>query len=121
MITVTVRGVDEAQEFLRAVSEAATKGWEGPLASLGGRLTRFAMSISPVITGSYAGAHRAAVSGQQLQVYIDPSARNSRSGVPVTGYAGSVERRHNVYGRVGREAGRFAAQWPDDMAKEMGL
>lgn len=55
-------------------------------------LRRFAASITPVDTGSMRDAWR----GDHGRVYIDPTAVNTRSGVPVTDYSGIVSERTGI-------------------------
>lgn len=120
---IRVEGMEEAQAFLQKlkvkVSSDAT--WQRPLGGFGLQLERYASSISPVVTGSYAGAHRATVDGKTLELSIDPGARNSVSGVPVIRYAGPVEERHQVYARTGEYALRMAVDVLENVIKELGL
>jgi len=120
--TIILKGDKEAIKALEEIARKAdSSAWDNPLRGIGTGATRYAASISPVVTGSYKGAHRFAVNGKELTLFIDPSAKNGRTGVAVTSYAGDVERRHSVYGQVSAQIGRLAAQWPDEMARELGV
>ena len=97
---LVVEGLDEAQAWLDAMSERAASAaeWTKTLDAIGEASRRVAVSISPVVTGSYAGSHRVVASGMTVELSINPLARNGKT--PVTAYAGAVERRHQVYGRT---------------------
>ena len=102
MITLDVRGVQEALDYLAKVRKrAASVAFYQPfLRKVIGQGVSYARAISPVITGSYRGAHRDAVAGLTATLDIDPTARNTVSNCFVTRYAGAVEERHQVYGRT---------------------
>jgi len=87
---------------------AAGFGEEFGEALEGGRRT--AVSLSPVVTGSYAGSHRITVDADRAGLGINPDARNTATGTPVTDYAGAVEDRHHVYERVLREVPRLVTR-----------
>ena len=82
-------------------------------------LQRIAVQISPVDTGSYQASHRVAVSKSKARLYIDPKARNTRSGVLVTSYAKPVEERYHVYHRTASEAKRKIKVVLRDIVKDM--
>ncbi len=113
---IVVEGLEEARAYLTSLSDL---DWQGPLEAGGRSLVRFAASISPVVTGSYAGAHRATVDGKTLTLSIDPMARNKS--VPVTRYAGAVEERHQVYARSAVQGVQIGAQVLEDILKKVGL
>lgn len=121
MITISFEGMEEVIGALDRIASVAGGDWKGPLGALGERVRRYAASISPVITGSYRDAHRFAMSYRQAEVSIDPSARNTASGVLVSSYAQPVEDRHRVYGRTFDQVGRLAVQVEQELFEEMGL
>lgn len=98
----------EALALVETIGERVASGFgeEFGVALEAGR--RYAVSISPVVTGSYAGAHRVAVDAEQAELGIDLLARNVVTGTPVIDYAGAVEERHHVYGRVLNDVERYA-------------
>lgn len=59
---------------------------------------RYAVSISPVITGSYRDAHKVFSRNRGAVLTIDPRATNGD--VSVTRYAANVEEIHKVYSRT---------------------
>ena len=61
---------------------------------------RFAMDISPVVTGAYRGSHIIIQHRMAAIMTRDPKAINPVTGTPVTRYAASVEERHHVYLRT---------------------
>lgn len=68
------------------------------LAKLARYARRFAVSISPVVTGSYRDAHEVFFRGGTAILRIDPRATNR--GQPVERYAANVEDIHKVYFRT---------------------
>lgn len=102
MIELTVTGVDELLEYLDTVKGrlSSSEFWTAELAAMLEEARRFASDISPVVTGSYAGAHRVVTGNMYAELSIDPRARNTVSGDPVTRYAAAVEEKHQVYGRT---------------------
>ena len=108
MITLETSGFEEAvahiDRWIRLLESTAL--WAPASSSAAEVLRRYAASISPVITGSYQGAHAVFPRGMGAVMTIDPAARNTRSGAPVTSYAGFVEERHDVYGRTAQEMSR---------------
>lgn len=113
MISIQVRGLAEAQARLSQITRRLESDalWRRSLTPLGEHLQRFAMSISPVDTGSYQASHRFAVSSKALALYVDPAARNTRAGQLVTRYAGPVEEMYNVYGQTSQEAQRVSDEY----------
>jgi len=116
-------GTDEVTPWLAEVGAKLSddRAWLSVLLPVMEGLQRFAVSISPVVTGSYAGSHRLSVSGREVKLSIDPTARNTVSDVLVWRYAGAVEERHQVYARTDAQAERLAARVLEDLAKEMGF
>jgi hypothetical protein len=121
MIEITVENADEVQEAIDQIMEVASGSWATALEPLGVSMYRNAVSISPVVTGSYAGAHRITVGDKVVTLEIDPQSRNFISGGLVTDYAGAVERRHSVYSRTADVMYRLAADVENVLAEEMGL
>lgn len=117
---IVMEGMEEAQAFLAELRRKAAGDWKA-IEDLGHDLVRYAVSVSPIVTGSYAGAHRLSMEGKTATISIDPTARNTKTGMPVTRYAGAVEARHQVYGRTGEEANRLAVTATEDLAKELGV
>lgn len=56
-------------------------------------LREYAVSITHIATGAWAGAHRSEVTGDTARVYIDPSATNPGTGQSVATYASVWENR----------------------------
>lgn len=102
MITLNVKGVQEALDYLAKVRKrAASVAFYQPfLRKVIGQGISYVRAISPVITGSYRAAHRDAVAGLTATLDVDPAARNTVSNCFVIRYAGSVEENHQVYGRT---------------------
>ncbi len=90
-------------------SDLPVGAWEEAQMAMGEILRQCAVSLSPVVTGAYQGAHKLLAVNGAMALTIDPTATNPRTGVPVTRYAGAVEARHQVYGRTVMEAGPRAA------------
>lgn len=67
---------------------------------------RYAMSISPVLTGAYRDSHRIAVKGKRSSLFVDPNARSGRG--YVSQYAGVIEGRLGVYAKTAKEVDRLA-------------
>jgi len=105
MIKVEYVGIREAAEDIEGLAIRLTSDvfWAPVLGSAIAEARRYAMSISPVDTGAYKGSHIAEVEGVMATLKIDPLARNPRSGVLVTRYAGAVEEHHHIYERTARE------------------
>lgn len=122
MITVSleVKGLDQALARLSKV-ERNIRGLSAQTAfgDAMSSLHRFAVSISPVVTGAYQGSHRLVVSRMTATLSIDPAARNPVSGESVERYAAAVEERHNVYGRTAAEAERMADKIAKDILREV--
>jgi hypothetical protein len=113
MITVTV-----TSEPIEGIPPEA---WEAAQTSAAEVMLRCAVSISPVVTGAYRGAHTIVQEGDKAILTIDQRAINPQSGVPVTRYAAAVEARHQVYGRTASEAGmRAATEGAEELVRRLG-
>ena len=112
MITLEIEGLEEAQAYLDEVNTrlGSDEFWDPELGAILEEARRFAASISPVVTGSYQAAHRVVVGQIQATLSIDPAARNTTTGVPVSRYAAGVEERHGIYVRTGEFVQRLAAR-----------
>lgn len=93
-MSIEVVGLEEVLARLARLSQRASsdRTYEGPLTSGINELHRFAVSISPEITGAYKAAHRVSVGNARAQ--LSNAIR----------YAGDVESRHGVYERTYEEA-----------------
>lgn len=100
----------------RAASDAV---WQAGLAPGMEEIKRFAMSVSPVLTGSYRASHRVAMAGKTATLSIDSLARNVKSGVPVTRYAMAVEEQHEVYAQTADVARRMAPRIAENVKREI--
>jgi hypothetical protein len=98
---IEVTGIPELLEMLDGIDLSGVAG------EVIKGLHRVAFQISPVDTGSYRASHKTSVKGFDARLYIDPAARNTRTGATVTSYAGAVEEMYNVYGRTANEADRM--------------
>lgn len=74
--------------------------WQPATHAAAEEFRRYAMSISPVVTGAYRGSHVIVQQRMGAVMTIDSGAVNPISGTPVTQYAGPVEDRHHVYQRT---------------------
>lgn len=117
---IQVEGLEEAQVFITGL-KLKDADWSSLLEKMGHGLRRYAATISPVITGSYRDSHRAVVDGKVMTLSIDPAARNTATDVLVTRYAGSVERKHQVYGSAFVKAVRMAVTMAEDLLRGKGL
>jgi hypothetical protein len=82
--------------------------WEPWSEATGEGTRRFAVKVSPVDTGAYKKAHRINLGVAGATMVIDPSVRNTRSGLAVERYAPYVEKRDKVYARSADEMYRLA-------------
>lgn len=102
-LTIEQRGFDEAIAYFEDIDVP------GRLAIAVDKtiemLGRLAASVTPVDTGAMRKAWRW-VKGR---LFIDPGARNPRSGVPVTDYATTVSERYGILDAVMTQAGRVGA------------
>ena len=104
-----VEGVLEVLDFLGDLARlvSSDKLWEPVTTGAAEELRRYAVSISPVVTGAYRDSHHVSFRGMQAMMTIDPGATNR--GVPVVDYAGAVEARHQIYERTFAHAGERSA------------
>lgn len=103
MIELKTSGLQEAIDYLAGVRKRAEASatYQPSLLEIARLGYEHARAISPVVTGSYKDAHLISIGDKNVSLSISPAARNIASGVPVTDYAGAVERRHQVYSRTG--------------------
>ena len=92
-------GIIQSEGFWEPWSEATGEGTR-----------RFAVKMSPVATGAYKKAHRITLGVAGATMHIDPSVRNTRSGLAVERYAPYVEKRSKVYARSADEMHRLAVE-----------
>lgn len=120
-IEIRMEGFEETQEYLDGVIErlSSDEFWDEKLGSLIKGAQRYAISISPVVTGSYRDAHRTVVGNMEALLEIDPAARNSRTGIQVSRYAADVEDRHQVYGRTAIHTDQLVAKALPDIGEEL--
>lgn len=93
MITLEFQGFEEAFEALtldleKQLGQAVDTRLE--------TATAFARAHTPVVTGAMRGAWHWARSGLEGMMTINPTARNPRSGAPVTSYASLVDDRLGI-------------------------
>jgi len=121
MITLNVKGVQEALDYLAKVRKrvASTAFYQPFLRKVIGQGVSYARAISPVVTGSYRASHRDAVAGLTATLDIDPTARNVVSNCFVTRYAGPVEERHQVYGRTAVYLEKIAEQSLGELSRRL--
>lgn len=121
MIGVEVVGLEEFQEYLEVMGArlASKDFWEIALGGAMEKARRYAASISPVVTGSYRGAHRVTVGRMCATLSIDPTARNTASGGLVRRYAGPVEKRHRVYARTASQLLGLAERAGEGLLEEL--
>lgn len=102
MIDLEVRGIDETiadlDEWVALLESDAL--WIPVTQGAAEEFRRFAMDISPVITGAYRGSHIIVHHRMAAIMTIDPAALNPVTGTPVTRYAAAVEERHHIYQRT---------------------
>lgn len=120
-MTVEVTGLDTVLARLERLGIRVSRAdvWRGVLGGTVRSLQRFAVDISPVVTGSYQSSHQTVVRGMTATLSIDPTARNVVTGDLVTSYAGSVEERHQVYKRTVEEIPRAVGESLRDLLQEV--
>jgi hypothetical protein len=120
----SIRGLQAAQAAANQAAAAVTAG--GALGRavkyITAREHRYAVSINPVDTGSWRASHRQTIesSGLRGHVFLQPGATNSRTGGPVSRYAGMYEARRGryaVYLRTFEEDGRKALDAGGDIVR----
>ncbi len=117
---IVVEGLEEAQAYLAGL-KLTDKDWKGPLEKAGRELVRYAASVSPIVTGSYANAHRAMVAGTGVTLFISPVARNTATGTLVSRYAMVVEGRHQVYAMAAVKGAEMGLDILDDVLEGKGV
>jgi len=121
MIHIEVHGLQAARDRLETLynRSASTAFWQQYLREEMEDALEYARLISPVVTGSYQGSHRVAISGMQATLSVDPTARNVKSNVLVTRYAPSVEARHQVYKRTAAHLDRISGKGAAALARKL--
>jgi hypothetical protein len=107
---LTIEGLQEAQDAnLRAIAALQPSGAMGQALRLVlVTAQRYAVTITHVDTGALRASHRMEITDTRGTIYIDPSARNPRSGKLVREYARKEENRggtHAFYRRTVNEIG----------------
>lgn len=108
----SIRGLQEARSAVLAAIAAATPAGEHRLAVQYATLAadRYAVSITPVQTGSWRSSHRPTVNGLTGRISLDESAVNPISGGRPAVYGAALEStgqsRYAVYRRTVNEAGQ---------------
>jgi len=120
-ISLQIEGLEEVQVYLDdlVVKLESSEFWDPELAGILEEARRFAASISPVVTGSYRAAHRVVVGNMRATLSIDPAARNSATGTPVSRYAANVEERHGVYARTFAYTERLAVRGAEAIGRNL--
>ncbi len=115
MITasVTIRGLQEAQAAnVRMMAELKPTGSMGRvLRDVVIDLHRYATAITHVDTGALRASHRMAIRGLDGELYVEPGARNPRTGQKTEEYGEIEEARggsHAFYTRTVNEEGQRA-------------
>lgn len=108
MLQLQTQGFEEAAQLLANVDVAGQLG--RGIGSLVGPLSRFAATITPVVTGAMRDAWTDRAQGMTGSVFISPAATNPRTGAPVTDYAGIVSDRLGIMGATMVEGGRLAVE-----------
>ncbi len=124
-VKVTIQGLQEAQDRnARRFAAMQPDGKFGEVikgATVEGH--RYAVSVTHVDTGSLRASHRMQMDGLTGTVYIDPSARNPRSGQLTSVYGPHEHNRggeHAFYTRTRVEAGpRIVKRAQQDMIREL--
>lgn len=121
MIHIEVHGLQAATDRLDNIynRSASASFWQRYLREEMDDALEHARLISPVVTGSYQGSHRVAISGLQATLSIDPTARNVKSNVLVARYAPSVETRHRVYARTAAYLDQISGKGAADLARRL--
>ena len=110
-VELRVIGVEDTEQFIEDWARLVSSDelWIATTTAAVQELQRFAVSISPVVTGSYRGAHKVFSESKQAILTIDSSAFNPISRRRVIDYAGVVEERHNIYGQTFNQMSERAA------------
>ena len=109
MITMQRYGFSEAVELLEA---GGTRSWLSQIVErMTVKLRGFIAPITPVDTGSMRDSWRDLLVEPLLGwMFIDPMARNTRSGVPVTDYAPWIDQRDGLLDATIAQSIRLAVQ-----------
>jgi hypothetical protein len=109
-IKADIRGLQQAQAAMnRRIAELKPTGALGQAVKRAGLMIhRYVLGITHVDTGALRASHRLEIDGTKGRIFIDPSARNPRTGAKTAVY-GAVEHarggRHAFYTRTKTEYG----------------
>lgn len=101
-IELIIEGDQRVLDLLEMIIKKASSSrhWQRKLIEVMEVGRRYAVSISPRATGSYAGAHRSAVVNMGASIFVNPDATNIATGQRVIRYAAAIEKRDRVYERT---------------------
>ena len=122
-VNLTITGLQEAMDLnLRAIAALQPQGALGRAVQVGTTMAhRAAVAITHVDTGALRASHRMEVKSTRGRIYIDPSARNPRSGQLTAVYGFFEHERggsHAFYDRVEREFGREILDTMADIVRQ---
>ncbi|MBU6361166.1 MAG: hypothetical protein KGS46_14220 [Chloroflexi bacterium] len=109
-IQADIRGLQQAQAAMnRRIAELKPAGALGQAVKRAGLMIhRYVLGITHVDTGALRASHRIEINGTKGKIYIDPNARNPRTGAKTAAY-GAVEHArggaHAFYTRTKHEYG----------------
>lgn len=112
--TPNIKGLQEAQAAcLQLLAAMQPSGALGRAVQLGlATASRLAITGTPTDTGSWRASHRVALQGLRGEVFVDPSARNSKNNALVRIYSAALARRkggrYDVYRTVYQQQGTIA-------------
>jgi hypothetical protein len=112
--TPNISGLQEAQAACLALLAAMRpSGALGRAVQFGlATASRLAIAGTPTDTGSWRASHRVKLEGLRGEVFIDPSARNSKNSALVSVYSAALARkkggRYDVYKSVYQQQGVIA-------------
>lgn len=109
-MTYTIKGLQEAQNAnMKAIAAVRPSGVFGRAIQYAtAEAHRYAASVTHVDTGALRASHRMEITGLRGMIYIDPSARNPRSGARPAVYGAAEHARggdHAFYQRTMDEHG----------------
>lgn len=109
----TIRGLQEAQAAnVRMMAQLTPSGTMGVVVrDVLIDLHRYATAITHVDTGALRASHRMILRGLEGEIFIEPGARNPRSGAKTAEYGEAEEARggsHAFYSRTTNEEGEKA-------------
>ena len=92
MIKANISGIQRAQaENNRRIAELKPQGAAGQaLRRAGQMIIRYVVAITHVDTGALRASHRLEINGLRGRIYLDPSAKNPRTGAATAMY-GAIE------------------------------